>query len=109
MPAYTIPKAGRDRWGNNYGPGPADYNDNHQKLSVHPKLPLASFNRAGLRNAGELSEVNVHKSYTPGPGDYDTNQSSLSKRGRAVIGDSKRNFVLGKEGLPGPGDYEVSK
>jgi len=103
VPAYSIPKSGRDRWGKEIVPGPADYNNNDaDKLSVHVRLPRATMNKAGLRGS-----QNSHA--TPGPADYSNEYSSLSKRGQAMIGGEKREFNLGKDGLPGPGDYETYK
>lgn len=103
VPAYSIPKTGRDRWGDELKtPGPGQYDeDKYGELSTYTRRPRATINKAGISSSQD-------KDYHPGPADYDTNRSSLSKRGQYIIGSAKREGNSGNMSLPGPGAYETS-
>lgn len=100
VPAYSFPKTGRDRWGNELAPGPGQYEGKYNELSTHKNGVRTTMNRAGIQPLNKNDG-------SPGPGNYESSISTLSKRGQYIIGTSKRDFNLGREGLPGPGQYET--
>lgn len=101
VPAYSFPKTGRDRWGNELNPGPGQYEGKFGELSTHKREPRPVMNRAGL-------EPRTAADGLPGPAEYEVSRSTLSKRGQYIMSHAKREFNLGMGGLPGPGAYETS-
>ncbi len=100
VPAYSFPKTGRDRWGNELAPGPGQYEGKFVELSTHKREPRPVMNRAGLEPRNATDGL-------PGPAEYEVSRSSLSRRGQYIMSHAKREFSLGQAGLPGPGAYET--